>query len=357
METLQHTAGLKYELKELLGQGSSGCVFRAVRSDQEGHIRHEVAIKILNSKTLVLNWQKEFQSLVEVRSRHCVRVFGFEWIQERPALVLELVDGVTIGELKDSQLLSSDEWLWLGQEIEFGLRDLSMLGLSHGDLSPQNIMVTKSGDIRLLDFGWGNFSSDGWRLTPQFAAPEVLNQQAPNFQSDLWSLGQILKQGLVLKEFGLDQLCSRNPLERKWTVAPIAKPQTLSPKIQSCWQHKQSGQRTQEQCSPQGHFIRLKRPSLFAFGLFLSFSLVSGAADSGRTATPIAYASLRVRSQFSVEFSLNGRFLGFAPLDLPSLPLGRYEILWKRPHQEQKRTLTLRAGDHILIDDHLFERP
>lgn len=349
-----------YELLELLGQGANGCVHRAVRLDAAGAIRHEVAVKVLNSKNLVEVWREEFSSLVRARSTNCVRVFGFEWIEERPALVLELIEGVNLEELIDEQRLSSTELIWVGQEIARGLRDLGQQRLCHGDLSLRNVMVTLNGDVRLLDFGLGNSAEGIWRWTPEFAAPEVVAGCMPSLSSDWWSLGQLLRRLGARKSVYLRALQTPSPADRVWRAREIAKPLTLAAKVAAAELSKR--QRWGQTCEPA-----LRQPSIkptsrtkqaACASLVIVFLLIlSGASATGRSATPSGEAQLRFRSNHGIEVHLNGRRLGFVPLDLARLPIGEHRLEWVWQGKRGRRILTLHAGDHILIDDQVFQTP
>ncbi|MGE0762820.1 MAG: protein kinase [Bdellovibrionales bacterium] len=350
-----------YELKELIGQGSSGCVYRAVRTDAAGAISHEVAIKVLNSKNAVEGWSEEFKSLARVQSNRCVRVFGFEWLGQRPALVLELIRGVSLSELCRGQTVNLTVLQWLGQEIAAGLSDLNRVGLCHGDLSLNNVMVNTEGEVRLLDFGFGNGHGGRRRITRQFAAPEVLNGQASNQASDLWSLGQILRAILPIETSvppWITDLLQDQPEKRAWRANPVSRPRELGLQIKNLLrrQRQQMG-KTCEVGHPQGQSIRSIRwfrghATRLAIVLLLLCS--GGTTQVGRTAPLVGEAQLRFRSNYGVQIELNGRAIGFAPRDLTHLRPGRYVLTWILRGQRRQRTLTLRAGDHILIDDQVF---
>ena len=360
-----------YELKELIGQGASGCVYRAIRRDSADTIHHEVAIKILNSRNLVGVWNEEFKSLLTVQSSRCVRVFGFEWMGERPALVLEFIQGVNLSELMQSEQLNNREIRWLGQEIHAGLTDLVAHGLCHGDLSPNNVMVTVEGDIRLLDFGFGNFNMQQKRLTPEYAAPELLVGEKATLQTDLWSLGQILRKlasPLKCLPEGIENLLAASPSARNWTTANLRRPHGLGIRVQRVLAARLV--RTAGTCEMTGAWG--KKISLIsqwgqvgtrAVGCFLTVLLCSmgGGSSVGRTA-PLnqeitGYGSLSIRSNFGVQIELDGRNLGFAPMDLATMKPGTYQLRWIIAGQRKERTLTLRAGDHIFISDQVLTSP
>lgn len=176
---------------ELLGEGSQGRVYRAIRQDRDAGLVQTVALKILHSKTAVDLWRQEFESLSRVRSRYCVQVLSFERWARRPALLLEYIDGCSLAQLTQSSLFSDEIVDEILAQIECGLKDLERVGIVHGDLSPSNVLVDSDGQIRLLDFGLANCNTSDPRLTPRFAAPERLNGVPATISADLFSLGRI----------------------------------------------------------------------------------------------------------------------------------------------------------------------
>src|SRR3954471_20522810 len=100
---------IRTQLKELLGEGGQGCVFKALRTDRESRLSQTVAVKILHSKTAVELWRKEFESLHRVRSPYCVQVLSFERVRGRPALILEYIEGVSLAALGRTCYLSEPD--------------------------------------------------------------------------------------------------------------------------------------------------------------------------------------------------------------------------------------------------------
>ena len=87
-----------YTLVELLGEGLTSCVYKAIKRHHGWGIEQTVALKILKSKDLVPAFAQEVQALGRVDSPHCVKFY--DWIegQKTPVLVLEYLDGVTLDE-------------------------------------------------------------------------------------------------------------------------------------------------------------------------------------------------------------------------------------------------------------------
>jgi len=239
--------------------------------------------------------------------------------------------------------------------------------LCHGDLSPANVMIGQDGAIRLLDFGLGNSSRSERRVTPEFAAPEVLNGQTANFSADLWSLGQILRrlfnnQNLLPK--WVEDLLYVLPPSRMWSAANVLAPSSLVAKVHNTIErcNSQKDQTCELSNKRLGQDQLLQRSRSMVAALMICLLILAGAHSSvGRTA-PLerqaqALAQISLRSNFGIEFELNGRKLGFAPIDVSSLEHGDYILRWKFAGLQYERALTLQAGEHIVINDQILANP
>lgn len=354
MGTQIQPAPITYEILELLGRGANGSVFKAVRRDKTGHLSHTVALKILHSEKSVDTWKREFESLVHIASPHCARAFGFEWFEGQPVLVLEWIDGVTLAELSHLAL-SVGEILHMGEAIARGLSELSAQNICHGDLSPTNIMVDRRGQVRLVDFGFGNTAAGRRQVTREFAAPEVLSGQNPSLSSDWWSLGKIIEylQGPGDEPIAeLARLLHPCPEQREWhsiSTEGDGGSQSLQRKVAHLVARRQRPLNCTSTLCPS-----TKGTPWRGLSLALFFVLTS---SSGFSSLSRETAVVRIRSQYGLKIFWQGRAIGHAPLDLLDLPPTTYELAWEGEKQQGRRALTLKPGDRILIDDQTFFKP
>ncbi len=183
-----------YEIIQFLGEGVTSCVYKAIKKHRGWGLEHLVAIKVFKSQTQVHTLKQEMASLCNVNSRHCVRFYSWSDGFDGPALVLEYLDGLPLQTLMESKALQETA---LQEEIiaqvQEGLKDLAESGLSHGDVSPRNIFVTKSGIVKLLDFGLSG-SLQGRGATLAYLAVEGWEGEPLSFVSDLFSLGLIQQE-------------------------------------------------------------------------------------------------------------------------------------------------------------------
>jgi len=200
----------RWRILERLGAGGMGVVYRAERAD--GEFTQAVAIKFLRAALVDDEargrFLRERQVLARLSHPSIARlVDGGTDGEGSPYLVMELVDGVHLGEWCDARRLTVDARLELFRSIcaavEFAHRSLVV----HRDLKPSNVLVTADGSVKLLDFGIAKVLEPGAaldrtltnerRFTPEYASPEVVRGEPATTAADVFSLGAILHELLT----------------------------------------------------------------------------------------------------------------------------------------------------------------
>ena len=199
---------------ECIGRGASGEVYRA----WDTRLDREVALKLLPSgcvggapRSSII---EEGRLLARVRHPNVVTIYGAERIDDRVGLWMELVKGSTLEELlRQGKVFGITEVVNLGVELCKALSAVHSAGLIHRDVKAQNVMVSDSGRVVLMDFGTGLEKTDGTESlagTPLYLAPELLSGDIATIQSDIYSLGVLLYRLLTgsypVDAHDLDQL-------------------------------------------------------------------------------------------------------------------------------------------------------
>ncbi len=343
MEDITQPQTISYKLQECLGQGLNSCVYKALREDKGLHISQPVAIKILNSENHVEVWKKEFLSLSKVRSKHCVSVLGFDWIEHQPALILELVEGLNLADLTQHVELNEDEIGEIAAQVRQGLEDLHHEGLSHGDLSLNNIMINEQGCVRLLDFGLANFSEAQTQTTLEFAAPEVLAGAKPDLKTDLYSLSRIVQlllgstESKMLEKTLKKKVRTKNQQKLAATVKRARELRMRSPQTVTLLRSSVTTQ--------NGKLLR--RTAIFLL-------LTWGLSLRGEVGPDVRPSYLTIRSDRWIAIHINGQNQGYAPFESKAVSAGVVEVDYRHSRGAGHRTLTIRKGQHIVLENSFF---
>ena len=188
------------ELKEEIGRGSFGVVYRA----WDTHLERDVALKLVGRSSIsqTFDWTRmlgEARRLAKVSHERVVTVHGADVHGDEVGIWMELVEGRTLQEqLAIQGPMSARETAGVGIDLAHGLAAVHGAGLLHRDLKAQNVMREHGGRIVLMDFGSGLAQTssarmaDGMAGTPLYLAPELLEGAKPSVASDLYSLGVLL---------------------------------------------------------------------------------------------------------------------------------------------------------------------
>ncbi|HEV2195634.1 MAG TPA: serine/threonine-protein kinase [Candidatus Acidoferrum sp.] len=211
-----------YRIVQEIGHGGMAVVFLAERADQE--YRKRVAIKMVklgvDSKETLSRFRNERQTLAALDHPNIVKLLDGGSTEEGwPYLVMEYVEGTPIDEYCDAHRLSVPERLELFRAVCSAVQHAHQNLVIHRDLKPGNILVTRDGVPRLLDFGIAKLlnpeyfqaplvTKGDWRpMTPEYASPEQVRGETITTASDLYSLGVLLYH----------LLCGRRPYRRTAT--------------------------------------------------------------------------------------------------------------------------------------------
>lgn len=209
-DTYPRTFG-RYELTSLLGEGGMGRVYRATLSGPSG-FRKEVALKVIRPRgadrdEAVRAFIDEARLCGLLRHPNVVDVYDFGVTDGQPWLAMELVDGWPLDAiLREHGALPPTVVLDVAIQVAEGLMHAheladrgAPLALVHRDLKPGNVLVTRQGVAKVMDFGLARATagedseaSQVVRGTPAYMSPEQASGDALDPRSDLFSFGIML---------------------------------------------------------------------------------------------------------------------------------------------------------------------
>ncbi len=196
-----------WTLESCLGQGGMGEVWRAVRSD--GLYKAAVAIKLLRvdlpHDTLTRRFARERVVLARLNHPHIARLLDAGVEDGQAFIVLELINGTPLLDYVAEHAHTLESRLQLVRDIAEAVEHAHNQLVLHRDLKPSNVLVTKDGQVKLLDFGIAGVLDDasaepmtkltqltGRGLTLEYASPEQVTGGATMPASDVYSLGVLL---------------------------------------------------------------------------------------------------------------------------------------------------------------------
>jgi serine/threonine-protein kinase len=208
-----------YEIIGSLGVGGMGEVYRA----KDTKLGRDVAIKTLPSALAkdhdrLARFEREAKLLAALNHPHIATVHALDEHDGTLYVAMELVEGETLEQKLKAGALPVDEALRFGLQIAEALEAAHGKGVIHRDLKPANVMVTRDGQVKVLDFGLAKaFSGTAEEASPLhspalsvamtqkglvlgtagYMAPEQASGQATDQRADIWAFGVVLYEMLT----------------------------------------------------------------------------------------------------------------------------------------------------------------
>jgi serine/threonine protein kinase len=203
-----------YEILGLLGKGAMGEVYEG----RDPNLGRRVALKVLGRKhqesiEFKERFLREGRSLAAMNHVNVVQVYFIGEFEGRPFLAMEFLDGEDIGSLikKNGPLVPGDA-AEVVRQAAVGLNEAKRAGVVHRDVKPSNLVVTKSGEVKVTDFGLAKALQEDLSITatgvfvgtPDYLAPEQAMGEDVDSSADVYALG-----------CSLYHMCTGNPPFRK----------------------------------------------------------------------------------------------------------------------------------------------
>lgn len=230
----------KYTILEELGVGGMGTVYKGLLNGKSGFIR-PIVIKRLHDtddEAHLALFVEEARRYALLDHENIGRIFDFERVGGTLCIILEYIDGWTLveylerhrelGEMPDLELS-----VFIASRVCRALQYVfERAAIVHRDISPSNIMMTREGAVKLIDFGIATRSGTRDKnLTgkPAYMAPEMVVELKADNRSDLFSLGTVLFEMLTLERLFKGKTTSE-VLEQVIAGHPRS-PRTINPAI------------------------------------------------------------------------------------------------------------------------------
>ncbi|MFZ0934748.1 MAG: serine/threonine-protein kinase, partial [Bryobacteraceae bacterium] len=266
-----------YEILSPLGAGGMGEVYRA----RDSKLNRDVALKVLPERLArdpdrMARFQREAQMLAALNHPNIAAIYGFEESGGVRALVMELVEGVTLAKRigagtvgaglapapgrPQRSPLHADDALAIARQIAEGLEYAHEKGIIHRDLKPANIKITPEGTVKVLDFGLakalgregpaGDISNSPTETaaatqagvivgTVAYMSPEQARGKTVDRRTDIWAFGCVLFEMLAGQkafegETVSDVLAAIIRAGPDWNALPETTPASIERLIRRC---------------------------------------------------------------------------------------------------------------------------
>ena len=195
----------RYRLGGVLGRGGMGTVWRA----EDETLGRTVAVKELRfpssideeeKRRLITRTLREAKAIARIRDTGAVTVFDVVQEDDRPWIVMELIEGKSLAEaIREDGVLEPRRAAEVGLAVLDVLRAAHSEGILHRDVKPSNVLISDDGRVVLTDFGIAQVEGDpsitstGMLVgAPSYISPERARGHKPGPAADLWSLGGLI---------------------------------------------------------------------------------------------------------------------------------------------------------------------
>lgn len=362
-----------------LGEGLNGSVYRQRKTLGRNLPTNEIAIKIFKNHDELKAFERRFQDLIHFRSRYCASFLGWELLDNRIAVAMDYIDGVSLYEVSRSAHLTSEIKVEIMAQLQNGVRELHSAGICHGDLSFSNIMIDIRGQLKLIDFGLGKSSKKDRIIgTPKYLSPERWNGDAVTIYDDIFSVGLLYLELTASTNEVEDYYKKRaqrlsiedgpwfhsTPALRRWE--PSFKETTVSRKklkdlVVSLKKSSLSDlARTQiVRANDRRMSIKLSLFRLIAGILILFLPPLTLGRGFGGQQIDIPgekqYGFLEVKTQKWFEIWIDDQPFGYSPVYTRPLEVGFHKVTWRNQSERKSLTVVISAGRKRVLKDSDFE--
>lgn len=220
----------EYRLVDFLGAGGMGEVYRATHSK----LRRVAAVKILSQSVCDPSFVERFlnEARIQASLQHpnIATLYDFLEFHGRPCIVMEYIEGEELADrIKARGSLPLREAFAIFQSIVEAIGYVHNQGIIHRDIKSNNVKITSTGTVKLLDFGIAKSGASpsltltgGVIGTLKYLSPEQIKGEVANARTDIWALGVLLYEMLTghmpFDAVTLGELCEK--ISKASYVAP-----------------------------------------------------------------------------------------------------------------------------------------
>ena len=187
----------KYRILREIGKGGMGIVYKALDPGSDREVALKVLPSNLVSRTAVKRFHREAAALSRLDHPNIIQLHEFNASGGTHFFAMEYVQGKSISILlKKCGVFPPEKVVQIAGRVADSLSYAHRLGIVHRDVKPSNIMISRKGEVKLMDFGLVRIEGITMLTntgnvvgTPEYMAPEQIDGGEPDARSDIYSLG------------------------------------------------------------------------------------------------------------------------------------------------------------------------
>lgn len=190
-------SGMQYRVVSTLGTGAGSTILQIADRSRGGK---RFALKVVNHQgpdddAYIAQAQTEFEAAKKLNHPVIAEIYDCKVTKnllfkvKKVELLMEFVEGKTLDEIDSPEI---GQLVLIFYNVASALAHMHRRGVYHGDLKPSNIMLAKTGEVKLIDFGTAwlrGQTKNRIQGTPQYIAPETVNEKVVDEKTDLYNFG------------------------------------------------------------------------------------------------------------------------------------------------------------------------
>ncbi len=229
-------SGMQYRVVSTLGTGAGSTILQIADRGRGGK---RFALKVVSHQSeeddaYIAQAQTEFEAAKKLNHPVITEIYDCKLTKnllfkvKKVELLMEFVEGKTLDEIEGPE---AGQLVLIFYQVASALAHMHRRGVYHGDLKPSNIMLAKTGEVKLIDFGTAwlrGQTKNRIQGTPQYIAPETINDKVVDEKTDLYNFGATMYRMFTGRYANTSN--GPRPGDSKQKLAP---PSQLNPAIPS----------------------------------------------------------------------------------------------------------------------------